>query len=141
MVSFASTFVFLRAMPCTRISLVRPSVTVKSSHKTGTKISYAENHAATATFTVRRATAGIKNGHGVCVKPPKGKPVKRSRRCTRYVAVGTFTRTDRAGANKFFFTGRVRGKMLKAGSYRLDATPRSGGKSGKTVSVKFHIVR
>src|SRR5205085_12224447 len=117
-----------------------PSITTARSNKSGTKISYAENHAATATFTVRRATAGIKNRHGVCVKPPKGKSVKRSKRCTRYVAVGTFTHADRAGANKFFFTGRVRGKTLKAGSYRLDATPRSGGKNGKTVSVKFRIV-
>ena len=116
------------------------SVTTKSSHKTGTKVSYAENHVAIATFAVRRATAGMKTQQGVCVKPPKGKAVKPSKRCTRYVAVGTFTHADRAGANKFFFTGRVRGKTLKAGSYRLDATPQSGGKNGKTVSVKFRIV-
>jgi hypothetical protein len=34
----------------------------------------------------------------------------------------------------------VQGKRLKLGRYRLDATPRSGGKIGKSASVKFRIV-
>src|SRR6201999_2310583 len=37
---------------------------------------------------------------------------------------GTLTISGRAGANKVKFSGKLRGKFIKTGRYRLTATPR-----------------
>jgi len=104
-------------------------------------MSYTDSQAATTAFTLRKPQPGIKDKRRGCVKPPRRKRVKRSQRCTRYVAVGSFKHVDRGGANTFHFTGRIRGRKLKPGSYRLDAVPRIGGRNGRTNSVKFRIIR
>jgi hypothetical protein len=60
----------------------------------------------------------------------------------RFVRVpGSFSRTARAGGNAFRFTGRLRGRALSAGRYRLVATPRAGGRSGAPAHAGFRIVR
>jgi hypothetical protein len=104
--------------------------------KTGTDVSYRDTEAAVTTFTVRVPRRGIRRGHS-CVKPRRG---ERGKRCTRFVGVGRFTHLDKAGANSFHFTGRVKGKKLKPGSYRLDAVPRIRGRNGRAISVRFRIV-
>jgi hypothetical protein len=69
---------------------------------------------------VRKPQPGIKDKRRGCIKPRKGQRVKRSQRCTRYVAVGSFIHRDRAGDNKFHFTGA-----------------RDTSKNGRTTSLKF----
>jgi streptogramin lyase len=49
-----------------------------------------------------------------------------NRRCTRSRAAGGFTRTSKTGTSRFRFTGRIAGKRLAAGRYRLVATPQGG---------------
>jgi len=39
---------------------------------------------------------------------------------------GSFTRAGRAGTNRFHFTGRMGGRKLALGGYRLVATPTGG---------------
>jgi len=39
------------------------------------------------------------------------------------------------------FTGRIDGKRLKPGSYKLVATPKANGRAGRAVSVTFHIIK
>jgi hypothetical protein len=56
-------------------------------------------------------------------------------------ALGSFKRTDRAGKNSFRFTGRVKRRPLKPGSYRFEAIARSGGQKSKTLHAKFRIAR
>ena len=107
----------------------------------GTTITYSDSQAARTTFTVRRPQAGVKDKRRGCLKPRRRQRVKRTQRCTRYVAVGSFAHTDRTGANHFHFTGRVHRRKLTPGSYRLDATPRANNKNGKTRSTRFRIVR
>ncbi len=107
------------------------------ARRTGTTISYRDTQAATTTFTVLRPRRGIKRARK-CVKPRRG---QHGRRCTRYVAVGKFTHRDRAGANSFHFTGRVRGHKLSPGSYRLRAVPRFARRNGRTITASFRIVR
>jgi hypothetical protein len=46
-----------------------------------------------------------------------------------------------AGKHSFHFTGRLNGKKLKPGRYRLVATPSAGGNKGKPTSTGFRIVR
>ena len=50
---------------------------------------------------------------------------------------GSIIRTGVAGTNKFRFTGRLNGKRLPPGKYRLIATPTASGKTGRAASAKF----
>jgi hypothetical protein len=109
----------------------------------GTKVSFRLNEAATVGFTVTQRAKGRKIKRGkktVCVKPTK-KNRKRGR-CTRVVTLtGSFSRNGVAGKNSFHFTGRLNGRKLKLGRYRLVATPSAGGNKGKPISTGFRIVR
>jgi hypothetical protein len=60
-----------------------------------------------------------------------------NRRCTRTRSAGSFSRSFKAGRNRLRFTGRLRGKRLAAGRYRLVAAPRGGQQR----RVAFRIVR
>ena len=93
--------------------------------KTGTDIRYRDSQAATTTFSVLRGTAGHKTGR-LCVA---GAPRKNQKPCTRFVSAGSFTHKDQAGNIKVHFTGRVRGKKLSPGSYRLALTPQATPKA------------
>jgi hypothetical protein len=105
----------------------------------GTRVSYSLNVAATVRFTVRRSAAGRRVG-GRCVKST---PKNRGRKaCRRFVAVkGAFSRRRAAGPDRFGFAGRVNGRALRRGRYRLIATPTAGGQVGKAVRAGFRIVR
>jgi DNA-binding beta-propeller fold protein YncE len=105
-----------------------------------TRVSYRASEAATTTFRVKRAVSGVKPADR-CVKPSP--TTKRGRRCTRFVAVrGSFRHADVAGANDFRFTGRIGGRALKPGKYRLDATAKdAAGNVGRAVRARFRIMR
>jgi hypothetical protein len=102
----------------------------------GTTISYRDSQTATTTFTVLRPVAGHKKGSR-CLA---GAPRKRQKRCTRDISVGSFTHADTAGDVRVHFTGRVRGRKLKPGSYRLTLNPKANGKTGRTLTLAFRIV-
>ncbi len=104
---------------------------------TGTTISYRDSVAATTTFAVLRATTGHRRG-ARCVA---GEPHRGQKRCTRYTAAGSATHADRAGAVKLRFSGRLRGHKLTAGTYRLTLTPKGSGRTGRTVTLRFQVVR
>jgi hypothetical protein len=114
--------------------------TIARRRKTGTTISYTDSQAATTTFVVRLGHRGVRKGKR-CVKPPRRPSGKHLRACTRYLSVGSFAHSDGVGRNSFHFTGRLRGRKLKAGKYRLAATPRANGVKGKTVTAGFRITR
>jgi hypothetical protein len=109
----------------------------------GTKVSFNLNEAASVRFTVTRRVKGrrVKRGKRTACVKPTGKNRKR-KRCTRVVTLkGSFSRNGVAGKNSFHFTGRLRGRKLKLGRYRLVATPTAGGLRGKPTSSGFRIVR
>jgi hypothetical protein len=56
------------------------------------------------------------------------------------VTAGSFTHHDAGGQNTFKFSGRVGGKKLKPGSYRLRATPRANKHAGLTATAGFKII-
>jgi len=104
----------------------------------GTTIGYRDTVAATAAFTVQRPTAGRKSGHS-CVKPTRAN--RRKARCTRWIAVGHFTHTDTVGADSLRFSGRIGGRKLHVGTYRLVVTARVGrGRASAARTVGFRIV-
>lgn len=106
----------------------------------GTTVRYRLSEPAKVLFTVQRETAGRKVGKN-CVAPTRGNRAKR--RCTRYVAVrGSFLQTGRQGANSFKFTGRLGGRKLAPGVYRLTGVATdAAGNHGRAQFVRFTIVR
>ena len=107
--------------------------------KTGTTVSYRDSLSSRTTFTVSETKPGGRSGKR-CVK--KRSPSSRlQKKCAATVALGKFSRSDKAGANTFHFTGRLSGHALKPGAYELTARPSAGGRPGKPVTVRFHVVR
>jgi hypothetical protein len=86
------------AMWPNRFRAARRGPAVASASAVGTTVRYRVSEAASTTFKVVRCE---------------------NRRCTRRRAVGSVRHTARAGLNRFAFTGRVRGRRLRPGSYRL----------------------
>jgi hypothetical protein len=105
----------------------------------GTTVSYRLNIGARVRFTVARLLPGRRARGGRCVKPTRQN--RGARKCTRRVRVrGSFTRTGGAGPNRFRFMGRVGGRKLKPGDYRLLATPTANGVRGRATSARFRIL-
>jgi uncharacterized repeat protein (TIGR01451 family) len=105
--------------------------------KSGTQVSYTLNTGATTKFSVLKATRGIKSGKR-CVKVPKHPP-KGAKKCTRYVSIGSFKRTDTAGARSFHYNAKLNGKLLKPGSYRLKAVASNVSGASPAVTAGFKV--
>jgi hypothetical protein len=104
---------------------------------TGARVTFHLSETATVRFTVERARPGRRSGKK-CVAPKA-----RNRHCTRYVKLrGSFSRPGNPGSNHFRFTGRIGGKRLARGSYRLVAVAKDpAGNSGNAERRAFRIVR
>ena len=88
----------------------------------GTKVSYRLSEAATTRFRVERALPGRRSGSR-CVRPSG--ETQHGRACVRWAHVrGSFTRSAGPGAVSFRFSGRIGGRRLAPGRYRLLAAPR-----------------
>ena len=72
-----------------------------------------------------------------CRKPSKKN--QHAKRCTLYVALGSFTHSDHAGAISLRFSGRLKGKRLAPGSYRLEAVASDAAGSSAAVDKGFTI--
>ena len=109
----------------------------------GTRVTYTLTESATAAFTVQRLLPGRKvkvKKKTRCVRPTR-KNAKRHR-CTRIRRVGSFTRVSAPGTNSFTFTGRVNGKALKPGRYRLRLVARdAAGNASKARTLRFRVVK
>jgi PKD repeat protein len=103
----------------------------------GTRIAFQLDAAGTVRFATRRLAPGRLVG-GRCVKPTRRN--RSARACTRTGAPRSFTRASTAGANSFRFTGRVGGRALAPGRYRLVATPTVGGLPGISARATFRIL-
>ena len=112
----------------------------KKAAKVGTKVSFNLSEPGTVKFTVDRKTKGRKSGKK-CVAKTKANAKKKS--CTRWVTVaGSFTVPGKTGKNTFTFRGRVGGKSLKPGSYRLNNQATDTAKNKSAFKRKgFKIVK
>jgi hypothetical protein len=95
--------------------------------RAGTRIFYALDEKATVTFTVKRIVQRVVRG----------------RRRTGYRPVrGSFKDAGEVGGNSLRFRGRVGGRRLRPGLYRLIALPvDAAGNTGNAVFIKFRILR
>jgi uncharacterized repeat protein (TIGR01451 family) len=115
----------------------KSGATVVAAAKPGTVVSYQNTQPATVTFTVQKPARGIKQGK-TCVKPPKNPP-STAKRCTRYVSKGSFTRLNFGGPDRFRFTGRLGGKTLAPGNYRLRVVARNLTGPSKAKTAGFTV--
>ena len=120
-----------------------PSTRAVTARGSGTRVSYRLDMAAAVRFTVQRVRPGRRRGTGRsarCVALSRFN--RKATTCTRYLPVkGSITRRSRAGANGFYFTGRLAGRKLARGSYRLLATPTAQGLSGRSLMSRFRVTR
>jgi hypothetical protein len=119
----------------------RASASAKTITKhAGTTVKYKLTRIARVRFTVERSTKG-RRVHGTCAAAKRsnaGKPA-----CVRYVTVaGNLTRAGTGGANSFRFAGRLGGRALLLGSYRLRAVATDpGGRRSVPKLVRFRIAK
>lgn len=104
-----------------------------------TAISYRLNTDAQVRFTVAARRAGRRVGTS-CRRPTRA--LRKRRVCSRYVRVrGSFTHEGKAGFNHLRFSGRLRGRSLAPGRYRLHAAARNSTGAGRKLRQSFRIVR
>jgi hypothetical protein len=128
-----------RIRPSTIIAAARgPSIIEARRRKPGAIVSYTGSQPATTAFRVQRRAAGVRQGRR-CVRRTKRNRSRHS--CVRYLDRGGFSHADLAGSNRFRFTGRVRGRRLSPGRYRLRATPRNSAGTGPAVFQPFRVKR
>lgn len=106
----------------------------------GTTVRYRLSEAARVAFRIERAAAGRRAG-GRCLRPTRRR--RRAPRCRRHVALrGGFARPGNAGVNAFRYSGRLRGRRLASGRYRLTALATdAAGNSSSRVAAPFRILR
>jgi hypothetical protein len=129
----------LSALSPQAFAAARTGPSVVEAAAVGSRVLYRVSEPVTTRFTVQRRTRGVKK-KGRCVK---GHTRKRRRRCTRWRRVaGGITRQDAAGLATFRFMGRLRGRSLKPGRYRLVAAAKDpAGNRSKPKRRPFRIKR
>jgi hypothetical protein len=90
--------------------------------------------AATATFTIEKKLKGRKSGKKCKTSAKTGK------KCTVYKKAGSITAPVVAGINSIKFGGKVSGKKLSAGSYRVTAVATTpAGEKSSAISAAFKV--
>ena len=108
----------------------------KHAHRQpGATISYVDSAAGSVTFTVLRPVSGERHGRRCAARSRKHRG--HARGCTLYKSLGSFTHRDAAGPQRLYFTGRLHGRRLPRGRYRLQL--RASG--GATLQAPFAISR
>ena len=115
------------------------SISVRRRRHVGTRIVYRDSAAAMSTLTFASVRAGTRRGRR-CVAPSRGRH-GHPRRCTRFVRVGSVRHADRAGMSTLRFSGRLRGRRLRPGRYRLTVVARNAGGASRPVRARFRVIR
>lgn len=90
-------------------------------------------------IAIERALAGRRKA-GRCVAPSKAR--KRAKRCTRWRGVTTLRKQGKSGPNSVRFSGKVRGRALRAGRYRAVATAKDAvGNQSRRRKAGFSVAR
>jgi hypothetical protein len=113
---------------------------VASRAPIGARVFYNLSETATVTWGIEKGIVGRRVG-GRCVKKTRANASRR--RCLRFVRmIGSFKTTGGSGRNGFRFTGRLNGRKLAVGSYKLVGKAKDpAGNSSKTTKRNFRIVK
>ena len=112
----------------------------RGGQRLGTRVSYQLSEAATTRFRVEQAHAG-RGSRGRCVRPTR--ETQHRPACVRWLPVrGSFKRSAGPGAVSFRFAGRIGGRRLPPGHYRLLAAPHDAlGTNGAVKRAAFRVER
>lgn len=123
----------------TRFTPAASGRAIAAAASVGTRVRYSISERAVLSFRVERIRAGRRVG-GRCVRPVAAN--RGARRCRRYVGVkGGFTDEGSPGANSFRFRGRLRGRRLAPGLYRLSAVASDlAGNASTHARARFRIL-
>jgi hypothetical protein len=92
----------------------------------------------TLRLVIQRVDSGRKI-RGTCRATTRSN--RAAKRCSRYLAVGAISRAVLKGDGTLRFTGRMRGRALRPGSYRLVAAiVGANGASSPSVARTFTVV-
>ncbi len=121
-----------------RLRSAGTGASLAASGGAGTRLSFVLSEAASITFSVERGRPG-RLVSGRCRQQTREN--RRSRPCTSFIAVpGAFRWNAQAGATTLRFTGRVNGRRLARGRYRLVATARDrSGNRATPARIAFTI--
>lgn len=103
----------------------------------GTQLQIRLTTAAKLQIVLERRVAGRRAGKS-CVKPTRKNA--KAKRCDRFQTVTTQNADGTVGANVLRITGRVRGKALKAGAYRVRVRATAGGRTSPERTVKLTVL-
>ena len=107
--------------------------------KRGTKFRYRLSEAARVTFTIGGKTVGRRVGKS-CRKLTRAN--RKRRKCIRYPTVGAFGKNVKGGLNRTAFSGRVRGRKLAQGSYKVTVVAiDSAGARSRPRSTTFKVIK
>jgi|GEM_PF-2822456 len=114
--------------------------TTGSVFSSATTISYRLDNTAAG---VRLTVAARRSGRRVGASCRRATRANRNRAtCVRYELVpGSYTDDGEEGTNFVRFSGRVGGRRLRTGSYRLFASPRTTTGPGTTLRRAFRVIR
>jgi len=100
----------------------------KAGARTAFKFTLSE--LASVKIGIARAEGG-RRSHGRC--RPSSRKLRKRPRCTRYLSVGALTRDNlRAGTHTISFTGKLRGRGLKPGAYKVSSARRTRPATSRT---------
>jgi Tol biopolymer transport system component len=129
-----------RVPTVSRFSLTRPDFCVGRNcprSRRGTLLRFALSAAARVEFALEQRVSG-RRASGGCRRPTRQN--RRGRRCSYYANAGSFSRSATAGVNRVAFTGRLAGRALRPGSYRLTLTAiGAGGARSTTQRIDFTV--
>lgn len=134
----------LRMAP-SRFAAARNGATTRRTprRRMGTRVSYQVDIASSVRFRVQRVLVGRRTSRSRGARCGVSTPARRRfSTCLRYITLeGGFSQAARPGANSLYFMGRLSGRTLKPGRYRLLATATAQGVVGNTVRRSFRIRR
>ena len=131
--------VFNAGAPQLKRLAVRPArlLAARAAARKGATISYELSQPARVTFAVDHGLLG-RRSRGKCRKPTRRN--RRGRPCRRYKRMrGGLAQTGVQGANSLPFRGRLRGKRLKAGHYRLIAAASGYAGTSRRATRYFRV--
>jgi N-acetylneuraminic acid mutarotase len=117
---------------------IKPSRFKAGRHVAGTRITWHDSSAATTTLRIFRIVSGRKV-HGRCVIVTDGNRHKPA--CSRLSSVGSLSHGDQSGANAILFNGRLLGRTLAVGHYRLTIRAANSHGRSRTLTLKFTITK
>jgi hypothetical protein len=123
------------------VARTRTAITARQhKHAVGTTVRFTLSEAARVTLTVSHGVPGKRAGHSC--RPSHASHLSKKQRCTATATDGTITRrTEKAGADRIPFSGRIGRRALKRGHYaiRIVATDPAGNRSPPH-TAKFTII-